>query len=130
MTSNNGRKITIIIVVVLLLFFVWYFFIDTLTLSEIIGKDVSPKASIFINLFDFDTGLTRYDIYNLKSKSQYWERRMQEVASIQDPKMREIEHERLVAEMMQDSTMKKIAKKVFGFGTDFTSTLLKAVNAF
>ncbi len=130
MTSNNSGKIIIAIVGVLLLVFVWYFFIDRLTLSEIIGKEVSPKASIFINLFDFDTGLTRYDVYNLKSKSQYWERRMQDVASIQDPKMREIEHEELVVEMMQDPTMKKIAKKVFGFGTDFTLNILKAVSAY
>lgn len=108
----------------------WYFFIDTLTFSELIGKDISPKASIFINLFDFDTGLTRYDIYRLKSKSVYWERRMQEVASITDPKRREIEQEKLVAEMMQDPSMKKIVKKVFGLGVDSALTILKAVTAF
>ncbi|MBI5183254.1 MAG: hypothetical protein HY999_02695 [Nitrospinae bacterium] len=130
-SSSNSKKIIMGIVVgFLVVFLLWYFFIDTLTLSELIGKNVNPKASIFINLFDFDTGLTRYDIYNLKSKSVYWEKRMQEVASITNPKRREIGHEKLMAEMMEDPSMKKIVKKVFGFGTDSVLTVLRAVNAF
>ena len=35
-----------------------------------------------------------------------------------------------IVEMMQDPTMKKIVKKVFGFGTDFTLNILKAVSAY
>ena len=35
-----------------------------------------------------------------------------------------------IVEMMQDPTMKKIVKKVFRFGTDFTLNILKAVSAY
>jgi hypothetical protein len=128
-STNNSKKIIIISISLFMLLF-WYFFIDTLAFSQLVGKNISSKASIFVNLFDFDTGLTRYEIYNLKSKSAYWERRMRKVASITDPKRREVEHEKLVAEMMQDPAMKKIVKKLFGFGTDSAFSVLKAIVAF
>lgn len=131
MPSYSGKKVIIGIVTATLLgLSFWYFFIDTLTISELSGKNVSPRASIFINLFDFDTGLSRYDIYNLKTKSVYWEKRIQEVTSIKNPKRREVEHEKLMAEMLQDPSMKKIVKKLFGLGTNTALTVLKAVTAF
>lgn len=131
MPSYSGKKVIIgIVTATLLALSFWYFFIDTLTISELSGKNLSPRASIFINLFDFDTGLSRYDIYNLKTKSVYWEKRIQEVTSIKNPKRREVEHEKLMAEMLQDPSMKKIVKKLFGLGTNAALTVLKAVTAF
>jgi len=128
MASKKG--IVAIASVLIVGFVYWYYFVDTLKLTEITGKPNNAVAGFFVNLIDFDTGLTHCDIYNLKSKTSYWENRIQEVASITDSKRREIEHEKLVAEMMQDPSMKKIVKKIFGFGTDSILTVLKAVSSF
>ena len=75
-------------------------------LSEIIGEDVDSQASILINLFDFDTELTRYDVHNLESKVPYWEKRLREVDSITDSRRKNREYEKLIAEMMEDPSMK------------------------
>ncbi len=129
MRSNKGRISTgaLFILICLTGFSYYYFFVDTLTLSEITGKTDVPVADIFINLFDFDTGLTRYDIYNLKRKSDYWNTRIRQVESIQDPQHRKAEEEKLLAEMMQDPSIKKIVRKVFGFGAKTSLEILKAL---
>lgn len=125
---ENKKNIILIIFIGLLGFFYWYFFLDTLNLSQVTGKPNNPMASIFVNLIDFDTGLTRYDVYNLTSKSDYWQRRINEVNSIQDPERRNKENEKLMAEMMEDPTLKKIVKKVFGFGVESVLAVLKGIS--
>ena len=126
---NNKTIIFICILLVIGIGF-YYFFIDTLSISQIVGKSGNPKTTIFINLFDFDTGLTRYDIYNLGKKSDYWNKRMKEVYSIQDPTLRNIENEKLMAEMMQDPALKKITRKLFGFGGKTSLAIMQAVANF
>ena len=122
---NNKFVIGLIFCVIAFSF--WYFFIDTLTLSELIGEDVDSQASILINLFDFDTELTRYDVHNLESKTPYWEKRLQEVDSITDSRRKNREYEKLIAEMMKDPSMKKVIKKVSGFGIDAVLAILKVM---
>ena len=113
-----------------IVFLLWYFFIDTLMLSELIGDDVDFQAGIFINLFDFDTGLTRYDVHNLESKAPYWEGRLQEIDGITDLERRNREYDTLLAEMTRDPSMKKVVKKVSGFGIGAVLAILKAISAF
>jgi len=108
----------------------YYFFVDTLTVSEIVGETNDPTVDIFVNLFDFDTGLTRWDLYNLARKSDYWDRRINEVESIPDPYLRDRERQKLVAEMMRDPAFKKISRKLFGFGGKGAYLFLKAVYGF
>ena len=105
----------------------YYVDVDTLMFSEIVGETNDPKVSIFVNLFDFDTGLTRYDIYNLSKNNDYWRDRILKVHAIQNPQLREVENEKLMAEMMKDPTMKKIARKVLGFGTQTALAFLGAL---
>lgn len=126
---NKGLVITIAVGVIVGLLY-WYFFVDTLSLTEVTGQPENPVATIFVNLIDFDTGLTRYDIYNLASKSDYWEMRINQVNSIRNIQQREIENQKLLAEMMQDPSLKKIAKKLLGLGTDSAIAILKAAKAF
>jgi hypothetical protein len=126
--NNRGiTTLTVIILVCLTAFGYYYFFVDTLKLSQIAGKPNSPLASIFVNLIDFDTGLTRYDIYNLSRKRDYWQRRIQDVMAIQNYEQRNIENEKLLAEMMEDPSIKKIAKKLIGFGGDVALSILGAI---
>lgn len=69
-----NKKLVFVLIIGLIAFAIWYFCIDTLTLSDLVENDISSDASILINLFDFNTKLTRYDIYRLKSKTQKWEK--------------------------------------------------------
>ncbi len=108
----------------------WYFFVDTLSLTEITGQPKNPFATIFLNLIDFDTGITRYDVYNLASKSDYWEMRIRYVESINNYQQREIENQKLLAEMLQDPSIKKIAKKFLNLSTDSAIAILKAAKFF
>ena len=124
------NKIIGFLILGIIVFAFWYYCIDTLTLSEVIGKDASSEVSIFINLFNSDTELTRYDFYNLKSKTRNWEKRLQEVDSIRDSARRDREYEKVVAEMMADPSMKKIIKKVSGFGKGAVMTVLEVINTF
>ncbi len=126
----NSKFITQLSIVILIIFSIWYIFIDTLSISQLVGKTNSPTATIIINLFDFDTGLTRYDIYNLKARAPYWEKRMKQVASIKDPNQRQIENEKLLAEMMQDPPFKKIARKFFGLSGKSALAILKGITGF
>jgi hypothetical protein len=105
----------------------YYFFIDTLTISQIVGKQSDSKATILLNIFDFDTGLTRYDLYRLSQKSDYWASRMRQVYSIQDPRKKEIEHEKLMAEMMEDPALKKIARKIIGLGGKLSIKIMEGL---
>lgn len=97
------------------IFIYYYFFIETLSVSQLIGKTSNPQASIFINLFDFDTGLTRYDIYHINCKNNYWNSRIREINSMADPVAKEKANEELLAEIIQDPSVKKITKKFLGF---------------
>ncbi|MBC8427232.1 MAG: hypothetical protein H8E00_01090 [Deltaproteobacteria bacterium] len=128
-SKNKGLIIFIGVVLIFGMLF-WYFFIDTLSLTEVTGQPKNPIATIFVNLIDFDTGLTRYDIYNLASKSEYWERRIRQVNLIRNPQQREIENQKLLAEMIQDPSIKKIAKKLLGFSTGSAIAILRAAKAF
>ncbi|MBS3919497.1 MAG: hypothetical protein KG012_11485 [Deltaproteobacteria bacterium] len=125
--SGNTRIFALVAAGLLVVFFYWYFFVDTLKLTQITGKPENAYASIFVNIIDFDTGLSRYDIYNLSRRSDYWQRRIREVESIQDPERRNMENAKLLAEMMEDPSIKKIAKKLIGFGTDAVLSIMRAI---
>ena len=63
----------------------------------------------------------------ISQKSDYWNSRMRQVSSIQDPNRRNIENEKLLAEMMEDPVLKKIARKVFGFGGKVSFSILQTI---
>lgn len=105
----------------------WYYCVDALSFSEIVGDSLGPRGTALTNLFDFDTGLSRYDLHNLKNKNAYWEKRMQEVSAVQNPVEQQEEYDKLVAEMMQDPTMKKVMQKVVGFGSQAAMSLVRAI---
>jgi hypothetical protein len=112
-----GKRNLILISTATILAFgvVYYYFVATLSLSDIAGNTNSPIVNIGLKLFDFDTGLTRYDIANLKQKSPYWLKRMKEVDKIQNEGEKSEENLKLIDEMLSDPSMHKIAKK-FGVG--------------
>jgi hypothetical protein len=84
-----------------------YKYVETLMLSEIVGHSEDPMINIFVNLVDFDTGLTRNDIKELKSNKEQWINRINEVETIYDPDLRGEASAKLLSEMMEDPILKK-----------------------
>ena len=115
MKINKRNLLLISTVIILITGGIYYYFIATLSLSDIVGNTNSPIINVGLKLFDFNTGLTRYDISNLKQKAPYWESRIKEVDNIYDPNEKRIKSIKLIEEMLCDPSMKKIANN-FGVG--------------
>jgi len=96
-------------------------------LSEITEGSGTTLADISVNLIDFDTKLTRYDIYRISRKNDYWQMRIREVNSIQDQDNRKTEKENLVAEMMRDPSTNKIVRQFRGLGRGVTLRFLQVL---
>lgn len=111
-------------------FAIWYFLIDTLSFSELAASDESPGATIMFNLLDFDTDLTRTDVFRLKSKYRTWERRIRDIEEIREPALRSRREKELLAEITSDPSIKKILHKVRGFYGNSALFLVKAIAAF
>lgn len=102
---------------------VWYVFLDTLMVSEIVGRDTDTLETILVTIFDFDTGLSRYDVYRLKSKETYWLELMSELSMTDDSRARSM----IIAEMMQDPSMRKVIQKLLDLGAAAAVTVMSAI---
>ncbi len=108
----------------------YYGFERTLMLSEIVGSSDDPTVELAVTLFDFDTGLTRYDLYHLSRRAPEWSSRMEEIDAMEDWEERQRQQHLLTAEMMRDPSMKKVMKKLFGISTSAAKAVLSAVSSF
>jgi len=105
-----------------------YNYLDTLMLSEIIGKSDNPVENMLTGIFDFDTGLTRHDISQIEKRKDYWMGRFQEVQNISDPDRQAEELSKLYNEMDADPSMKKLTGIVFDKSINIGRTVLEAIN--
>lgn len=96
-------------------------------LSEIVGKTDNAGINIAVNLFDFDTGLTRHEISQLNDRKDYWIARIKEVEAIQDNDQKTQASTQLLSEMMDDPVLKKICSGILNFGTDISFGLLETI---
>lgn len=94
-------------------------------LSEIVGHSDNPMVNILVNAGDFDTGLTRHDIKQLKDNKDYWLARIQEVNAIENFDLKQQASIKLLSDMMEDPTLKKILSGVLTFGTSTAFGLLE-----
>lgn len=101
-----------------------FYYVKTLKLSEIVGHTDDTLTNIVVNFLDYDTGLTRHDIRKIESSKEYWLKRMRDVESIQDPDLKSRENEKLLAELMEDPTMKKIFKGTLAKTSGFMKEIL------
>lgn len=127
---RRHSALALLVVCVLAGYGYYHRYVDTLALSEIVGSTGKPVGDFPIDLFDFDTGLTRHDVHNLATKSEYWATRIREVESIRDPVRKRLEDETLMAEMLQDPSMKKVVQRVFGLGSEMALIILDAASQF
>lgn len=127
MRAKKSKKILIGIVIILVAFGIWYYFIDTLTFSQIIGDDVSQNAGMLVNMFDFDTEISRYNFNKLKFKVARWDKRLQETDRINDLTSRNKEREKVIQEIVSDPTVKKLMKHIPDFGKDTVTTIFDII---
>ena len=127
MRVKKSKKILIGIIIILVAFGIWYYFIDTLTFSQIIGDDVSQNVGMLVNMFDFDTEISRYNFNKLKFKVAKWDKKLQEIDRNNDPTSRDKEREKVIQEIVSDPTVKKLMKHIPGFGKDTVTTLFDII---
>lgn len=96
-------------------------------LSEIVGHTDNPIVNILVNAGDFDTGITRHDIKKLKDNKDYWLERIQEVNSIENPDLKQQASIKLLSDMMENPTLKKMLSGVLKFGTSSVFGLLEII---
>lgn len=106
-----------------------YNYVETLMLSEIAGKTDDNLTKIAVNLFDFDTGLTRIDLKRLKNNKDYWIRRMKEVENIGNQELKAQAITQLLSDMMEDPTMKKVCKIITSLGFGFMINLFETISS-
>ena len=106
-----------------------HYFRETQMFSKIVGNNTNPATNLLIGLFDFDTGLTRYDVYHLAKKSKGWLDRFEQIKHISNSRQQQKEMAKLMSEMLRDSSFKKIAQKLLSIGEDTVWFFLKALTA-
>lgn len=127
---KQNRIVIFLIVASVISFIYYYFFVDTLSMSQLTGKTRSNKASVLVNLFALDSGLTRYDVYHISRKKSYWNSRMKEIDSIKDVTTKNRAYDLFFEEIMQDPSIKKIAGRLSNYGVKSAKHILKTINAF
>ena len=63
-------------------------------------------------------------LHKIDSSKDYWLKRMKDVESIQDAELKSKENEKLLAELMEDPTMKKIFKGTLAKTSGFMKEIL------
>ena len=105
-----------------------YYYVKTLMLSEIVGHTDNDIVNFVVNLGDFDTGLTRHDLSNLKSKKNYWLNRIKEVETIADNELQLQANAKLLSDMMEDESMSKVCRIISEKGLGFAGKLFEMMN--
>ena len=104
-----------------------HFYVNTLKLSEIVGHSDNPIINIAVSLSDFNTGLTRHDIQQLKTNKDYWIERIKEADAITDPDLKEQANTKLLSDMMEDPALKKIGTGILNLGSSVSIGLIKTI---
>ena len=104
-----------------------YNYVHKLMLSEIIGKTDNVMANLAINIFDFDTGLTRHDIKQLNDKKDYWITRINQLDEIQDADQKQQATIQLLADFLDEPVVKKLKSKLIALSPDTILELIKTI---
>jgi len=124
---RNKFPIIAILIIAAISYGYYYYFVQTLRLSDIVGPLNNPIASFVVNLVDFDTGLTRYDLHRLSQKAPYWNQRIQQIQAMPPSIEKEKAQQELTNEMMADPSMSKIVRKLASFGFGALETFVKSI---
>jgi len=104
-----------------------YQYVETLRLSEIVGKPDNSLEEMFTNMFDFDTGLTRHDLKQIGKRKDYWLQRVDALDRIADPDQQAEAWAKLYNDMGEDKSMAKLRDKVFEKSGELGRLVLEAL---
>jgi hypothetical protein len=104
----------------------WFYFGQTLRLTQVVGQQTAPLAMLAVNLMDFDTGLTRYDVSVLEGKANYWRLRIRQIELMTDSQQQQASAI-LFKEICSEPAALKLIQKVLPLGNDVTVQLLKSL---
>jgi hypothetical protein len=90
----------------------WHYFVQTLSLSQVVGGSSSVQTRLIAHFLDFDTGLTRYDMAHLRRKSVEWEVRRTEISIMTDSAVRQGAEQEFALEILSDPSVKKINRRL------------------
>jgi len=124
------RIFSLVLVAVLIIAAIYggyYFFVDKLTFQEITGSTHNSWLDIALSVVDFDTEVTRYDMFMLGRHADYYEKRLKEIDAISDSDKRYAETLDLTAELMQEPAVKKLTHQAFMFGGKGTLEIAKMI---
>ena len=105
-----------------------YQYVETLRLSEIVGKTENPLENMLTNMFDFDTGLTRHDLMQIEKRKDYWLQRVNDLERISNSDQQAEEMVRLYNDMSEDESMAKLRDKVFEKSWELGMLVLDVLN--
>lgn len=106
--------------------FYWFFCVDTLAFSQLVPRPENIYLSTMLKLADFDTGLTRFDVWRLSRMGNRWQERIRALDAMTDKTRRSAEEARLLAEMAEDPVLKKLIKSTFLSGLDIARAVFNA----
>jgi hypothetical protein len=104
-----------------------YYFVNTLMLSQVLGKTDNALANLAINAFDFDTGLTRHDIKQLNDKKDYWITRINKLDEIQDADQKQQATIQLLSDFLDEPVVKKLKSKLIALSPESSLDLIKTI---
>lgn len=103
----------------------WYFFGKPLRLSDIAGEQQNSIAAAAVRLLDFNTGLTRYDLFMLRQRGKTWNERIGRAQALVSPAERAAEIDRVFTEIAQDPAARKFLSGLGVLGKDDALELLR-----
>jgi|GEM_PF-6046157 len=104
-----------LLVVSIIGYYIYYYYYDTLTFLEITGKSSNSNVNFIIDIFDFDTGITRSELNEFKSKLPHYREEISNINSISDENQFNMKNQQFIQEISQDSVIKKLWDKIFPF---------------
>lgn len=113
------KRVVLILILGVLAAAIYYFFVDTVTLSEVVGDTQVPALKAAIALVDRDTGLTRYQVWNFQRKMNAFKEEARQIGEGDDPDkaQRRLElAKRMVGVMQEDPVVSKMVEQFKALG--------------
>jgi hypothetical protein len=109
------------------IYFYNYCYVRTLMLSEIGGKTDNAIVNLTVNFLDFDTGITRHDIKQLKDKKEYWITRINQLDEIQDVDQKQEETLQFISDFFEEPAVKKLKLNLTDLAANSNLELIKTI---
>lgn len=105
----------------------WFYFGQTLRITQIVGKQDAPILHFALTMLDFDTGLSRYDVFMLREKGQKWKNRIQAIERMPAGSARDVASSQLIKEIFEEPKVLNLTQKGNAFDGELLVKILQAL---